>query len=408
MLLPRWCGFWSFRTYQLKPLALGTCIFLACSGLARAQSELTLQFDPVNNQGVDVTFEPAIGVATDKPSDADLKEMTDTLTLRHKYRIYADLRDIAPGKFSTFFLYDIYALDTAAQRWSKFEVKAIPRPFVDTRQTVHFTLTRIQASDEGSIDLPLHSFGGQLLSASPQGFPLKVSVSSGGALELRVQNPSPTLAVTVSKQAQLRISSSKLWDSKTSDIELNGGKDLSLGPGATSSVTFSVVPNKMHALLATLTSLKPEQAHDHLWLQITYAAEQGGVVKSTGELDIPVRFEPSLLNLFAALVIGSLLGTFASQFLPGVWQGWRTLLQQAGRALLLSVVAEIIALLLVGLGSRFVIFTFDLDPWQFLPVLVIGLLVSGGKKLLDVIGIGKGKEAGGNANAAAAAGGHDG
>jgi hypothetical protein len=160
----------------------------------------------------------------------------------------------------------------------------------------------------------------------------------------------------------------------------------------------------MHALLATLTSLKPEQAHDHLWLQVTYASEQGGVSKSTGELDIPVRFEPSLLNLLAALVMGSLLGTLASQFLPGVWKDTRSLLQQTGRALLFSLVAEIIAMLLVGLGSRFVIFTFDLDPWQFLPVLVIGLLVSGGKKLLDMVGIGKEKEAGANAPA----GGHDG
>lgn len=407
MLLTR-CCVWPSREYQLKALALCACVLLGSARRACAQNDLTLELDPVNNQNVDVSFKPAIGVPADKPADTDLKEMTDTLTLRHKYRVYADPRDIAPGKFSTFFLYDIYAFDTAAQRWSKFEVKAIPRPFVDTRQTVHFTLTRAQSNDEGSIDLPLHSFGGQLINVPSPSSPLKVGVSSGGSVELQIQNLSPALAVTVSKEAQLRIQNSRLWDSKTGEIELNGGKDLSLSPGGSSSVTFSVIPNRMQALLATLTSLKPEQAHDHLSLQITYAAAEGGVGKSSGELNIPVRFEPSLLNLIAALVIGSLLGMFASQFLPGVWQGWRTLPKQAGRALLFSAVAEIIAMLLVGLGSRFVIFTFDLDPWQFLPVLVIGLLVSGGKKLLDVIGIGQGREAGPNADAAAAAGGHDG
>src|SRR5438270_6499916 len=154
MLLPRRYRSWPFRERQLTSLALCACVVLGCSRHAPARDELTLQLDAVNNQNVDVSFEPAVGVASDKPSDPDLKEMTDTLTLRHKYRVYADPRNIAPGKFSTFFLYDIYAFDAVTQRWFKFEVKAIPRAFIDNRQTVHFTLARAQASDEGSIDLP--------------------------------------------------------------------------------------------------------------------------------------------------------------------------------------------------------------------------------------------------------------
>src|SRR4051812_30750469 len=180
MQLPTWYRPLQFRERQLTLLALCACIVLGCSQNAPAQNELTLQLDPVNNQNMDVSFEPAVGIASDKPSDPDLKEMTDTLTLRHKYRVYADPRNIAPGKFSTFFLYDIYAFDAAAQRWLKFEVKAVPRSFIDTRQTVHFTLARAQASDEGSIDLPLHSFGGQMLTLPNLGSPLKVAISSGG------------------------------------------------------------------------------------------------------------------------------------------------------------------------------------------------------------------------------------
>jgi hypothetical protein len=52
---------------------------------------------------------------------------------------------------------------------------------------------------------------------------LKVALSSGGSLEVHVQNLSPSLGLTIFNQAQLRIANSKLWDSKTSDVEINGG-----------------------------------------------------------------------------------------------------------------------------------------------------------------------------------------
>jgi hypothetical protein len=157
-------------------LRIVSCAFLlfALSHSAVSQNDLTLQLDPVNNQNVDVSFEPAIATIADKPVDSDLKEMTDTVTLHHRYRLYADPREVAAGKFSTFFIYTFFAYDFSQQRWSKFETKAVPAAFVDTRQLVHFTLERGQSSDEGSIDLPLHSFGSVLIGIPPLTAPFKV------------------------------------------------------------------------------------------------------------------------------------------------------------------------------------------------------------------------------------------
>ena len=93
------------------------------------------------------------------------------------------------------------------------------------------------------------------------------------------------------------------------------------------------------------------------------------------------------MSLIVALLAGSLLGTLATQFLPGTWKGLYALGQRAARGIVFSFVAELFAMLLVSLGSKFVILNFDLDPWQFLPVFFIGFAVSGGKEVLRYIGL---------------------
>jgi hypothetical protein len=139
-------------------------------------------------------------------------------------------------------------------------------------------------------------------------------------------------------------------------------------------------------LLATLGSVKPDAVHETITAVISYRSDLGGVQR-TKPVNILVRFVPSLISLIVALFSGSLLGTLAAQFLPGTWKGFYPMGQKAARGIVFSVVAELFAMLLVALGSKFVILQFDLDPWQFLPVFFIGFAISGGREVLIYMGL---------------------
>ena len=125
---------------------------------------------------------------------------------------------------------------------------------------------------------------------------------------------------------------------------------------------------------------------------LSYSSDLGGVQR-TKPVNIVVRFVPSLISLIVALLGGSLVGTVAAQFLPGTWKGFYAMGQRAARGIVFSFVAELFAMLLVALGSKFVILQFDLDPWQFLPVFFIGFAISGGKEVLSYIGLVKQQKA---------------
>ncbi len=138
--------------------------------------------------------------------------------------------------------------------------------------------------------------------------------------------------------------------------------------------------------------MKPDAVHETVTALISYSSDYGGVQR-TKPVNIAVRFTPSLISLIVALFGGSLLGTLAAQFLPGTWKGLRTVAHMAARGIIFSLVAELFAMLLVALGSKFVILQFDLDPWQFLPVFFIGFAISGGKEVLSYIGLVKAEKA---------------
>ena len=132
--------------------------------------------------------------------------------------------------------------------------------------------------------------------------------------------------------------------------------------------------------------MKPDAVHETVTAVISYKSDLGGVQR-TKPVNIVVRFVPSLISLIVALFAGSLVGTLAAQFLPGTWKGFNAMARMAARGIVFSFVAELFAMFLVALGSKFVILQFDLDPWQFLPVFFIGFAISGGKDVLSFIGL---------------------
>jgi hypothetical protein len=396
-----------------RATTVAACFLVACiASVACAQDDVTLSLAPVSKQNVNVTFLPATGTATERPSDTELRDMIEALTSRRKSKVYADLTHIGPNKYSNLFLYTFFAHDgsQAADRgWYRFDVKSQTSNFVDSRETVHFTLERGRDSDDGEITLPLHSFGDQpLVNIALADNPTRVRLSSENDIQLNVENLSSTLGVSVVDPAQLMLDNQSLWKTAAGPLNITGGK--SLMQGSKSTIFVRVVPNKMQALLATLSPFKPDKSHATIKIVLNWVADQGGGLKTTPPIPIPVRFEPSFPSLFLAATIGSVLATVLSQLLPSAWKTWRAFLRQLVVSWGLAIVVEAFAMLLVQLGSKLVLFGFELDPWQVLPTLFIGFFASGGKHLLDYVGATKAAASvgmpAGDAGGAAAGGDH--
>jgi hypothetical protein len=167
---------------------------------------------------------------------------------------------------------------------------------------------------------------------------------------------------------------------------------------AAQNQTF-VIPVKLDvstfsALWASALKLKGDQPHDNLTFTITYRAGFGGQPRNQ-RFVFPVRFTPSFWALILAVAIGLVLGFATSLLLDKDKRASRdSAFRALGVAIGLSAVAEIFALVLAAGGSKVVIFGFDLDPRQFLPTVVIAILVSGGPSVVDamkrIFGVGGG------------------
>src|SRR5215471_4244288 len=345
-------------------LIIATLLGWGAIGFGQQQVNLSLRLDPLHSQGIEVSFgdnsTPGEALSV-RPRQSDLVAVP---TQKSKYKFYYDPTSVNWGKYCSCFSYTFYS--ERQGRWLQFDVKATPKhAFVDTRQRVIFIIGEGgQEADSGIVDLPLHSFEDEpplIQTIKSKEEPLRVHLS-GDTVEIPITN-SAGLGVTVSDKAQLLLGQPALWDldqvSPDRTISIGGGNNFVVKAGMPSAIKFRIVPNKLKALVATLSSIKPDKPHDTLSVTIEYAADEGGAPKTLVMKDIGIRFAPSFFALGAALLLGSLLGTGASQFLPkATWKGPAALLKQTGGNLIFSVVAEVVAILLVAGDSKFVLFNF--------------------------------------------------
>src|SRR4029077_21040873 len=88
-------------------------------------------------------------------------------------------------------------------------------------------------------------------------------------------------------------------------------------------------------------------------------------------ISVPIRFQPNVLALGTALGVGVLLGSLVllSRKKVKIWKPW---LHALLTALLVGTILELVGMFLVAKDSKFVLFGFNLDPWQSLPVVLLG------------------------------------
>jgi hypothetical protein len=374
-------------------LALTASLFL----LAReaAAIERVLVFDDVKKTDLQANFQSDC-VTTQPPANFQMLQRVPTKT--NAFFLYFDPSLIEPARFGKFFDYTFYVAvpRTNPPVWYSCGTQVYTQgAFLDRSETVHFTVQIGNTIDEGALDVPLHSIASRdFIEITSVTKPAKVDLSQTTGIELSLRSLLSDQDLLVETSVQATASHPGYWVS-TANVKLEDAvsKDvIRIHPGDTSLVRLHLEPKKLPTLLATLGSVKPDAVHETITAVVSYRSDLGGVQR-TKPANIVVRFVPSLISLIVALFSGSLLGTLATQFLPGTWKGFYALGQRAARGIVFSFVAELFAMLLVALGSKFVILQFDLDPWQFLPVFFIGFAVSGGKEVLSYIGLVKEQKA---------------
>ncbi|HWS71907.1 MAG TPA: hypothetical protein VN605_07310 [Thermoanaerobaculia bacterium] len=368
-------------------LALTASLFLLTREAAAV--ERVLVFDDVKKTDLQANFQSDC-VATQPP--ANFQQLQRVPTKANAFFLYFDPTLIEPARFGKFFDYTFYVAAAGANPpvWYTCGTQVYTQgAFLDRSETAHFTVQVGSTIDDGALDVPLHSIASRdFIEVTSVTKPAKVDLSQSAGIELSLRNLLPDQDLLVDTSVQATASHPGYWVS-TANVKLQDalGKDvIRIQPGDSSFVRLQLEPKKLPTLLATLGSVKPDAVHENVTAVLSYRSDLGGVLR-TKPANIVVRFAPSLVSLIFALFAGSLLGTIAAQFLPGTWKGFYAMGQRGARGIVFSVVAELFAMLLVALGSKFVILNFDLDPWQFLPVFFIGFAISGGKEVLSYIGL---------------------
>lgn len=341
----------------------------------------SLAFGSVSDLGV--TLQPDCKTTTQPALDG----MRKALTTQGHFALYFDPDSIKPlpGVASGGFRYTFYVADRRGPslEWTLCDTQVFPHgPFFDGNQQVPFKIVADGVEETGVMEnVPFHSLANNyFLEFIKPSAPTPIELSGTKELPIPLRSLVKDIPVTIARQVTVKSDNPGYWDS-WAEAGLPAVTNLT---NKDTTVNVSAPPLRvMKVLFGTLTSLKPDAAHDKITVTLHYRCGLG--VDRYQPIEIPVRFVPTLPSLLFALFAGSVLGTLAGQTLPGVWKGWRPAAERAGRAILLSALAEAFAFLLVAQGSKFTLFDIELDPRQFLSVFFIGLFVSGGRALFKLL-----------------------
>lgn len=387
-------------------LAVVCGVLLGLAATAPAAAEVELQLLPVSIEGnAQVEFrlsftEPVRDHLDGQSTEGWLCEPCGA------YRVCADLLQIQSDRFLTSFSYVLYVQPRSTSGLSdltrfRFSAKPIGR-FLDQEALVDFVLTVDGVADSGSLRLPVHGISSDpFLASGLSEKPVRLQIGGGETISIDLTNRLQDLDVLVG--GELRVSTDKpgLWAGlPTAALEppLGQGEEFRLRPGSTApgKVKLKPVPVRSKALLAAFFPFKKKQqsanqgaeeedlagVHDRITVYVPYRT-QGGL-KREHAVTVPIRFRPSAFELLIAVGLGALLGNLAP------WsrreRSLKNWLRGAGSAVVMGIVAWLVAVFLVENDSQLRILGTELDPYQILPVGLLGLVVGlWGFKGVDVL-----------------------
>lgn len=252
--------------------------------------------------------------------------------------------------------------------------------YADVRMEVRYGPAD-DAVASAQISLPVASAPGleptPLLGVGPITVPVEVSLGGSTPIELAVKNNVSGMSVLLTADIDVRPARVKLW--KNLRANPPGGRvPFTLAPGAVQTLKIDAEPNLWQALQASFDPTKSDKLHTELKFEVRYTNPTFKGRDLAVPVVVPILFKPSAIALFFALLSGVLLGSLvrllASWRGPiGAWSRWSRWSRATLTALVVGIILQVVGALMVYNNSKFVVFSFNLDPFQTLPVLALGI-----------------------------------
>jgi hypothetical protein len=254
---------------------------------------------------------------------------------------------------------------------TRHKFKAIPSgSFPDQYAQIEMTITEGERSDSDTIALPVGSAPGLQPAAIEVELtrPLQ-SVLLSGPSEFHLTLSNTGGMPVVVESVTLTPEQADLWVEPPSAGGVS--QPLSLEPQRKAALKVLVKPRTTKAIGVSWPPTDNEQRHTTVAIDVRYENPLLQNRPGQAAVSVPVRFQPNVVALAAALTLGVLLGSLVllSRRKVSIWKPW---LRAVTTALLVGVILELVAMFLVAKDSKFVLFGFNLDPWQSLPVVLLG------------------------------------
>lgn len=361
---------------KLIPLYSLATLLIACHGFSATELKVS---DVVLPDGSNVEFSTRTALQ-DESTLAKIGSKTGVSnweTTDKDYDLYVDLTSVQDNYY--YYTYDFYIRRSSAQpnQTEYFHVQAVPHgDFAPTKQKVQFRVVDQNGDHGGSAELPIFSFFSESspLDCTFEQSILSVDLSGGTDVSLKCTNALKDLPIVLDS-AKVEYKDKKYWQGEGQNLEVNGPNEP-LQPGESTHFPHVTLRPKLWQVLTSsiIPRQKPDPSHavDIVYSYRVPPAERSFVLPA---VDIPVRFFPGIWSLLLAVACGSQIGSAIVMLLSSdsahKGKKWKAFVV----AFLLSASAEIIGLILVNQGSKFVLLGLDLDPRQLLPAVFIGVLV---------------------------------
>lgn len=269
--------------------------------------------------------------------------------------------------------YVFYVRPRGTNVTTRFKVKARPvGRFQDRWEPVSFDMEYGNTRDTGTVRLPFlaQSPETDLLVQSNRDQIQEVNLHGARRLRFVLHNPLPDAAIAVQLPPVLR-GDETLW--RTIAPESTQASTVTIPGGRQRTIDVIVQPEPVAAARASLPPSLPTKVHTTIEAEFGYsnASVQGRADVLLGTAK--VRFAPGLGVLLIALLAGVSLGAALAFVVPRLARPGTKRVRFIASALLAALVLELVGMFLVAQNSRFVLFGFDLDPWQTLPTALVGI-----------------------------------
>lgn len=380
-----------------------------------ARARVDLRLEPVDLPDDDARVEfvpPGTGIVVEPGSDLarPMAELFCTTTTH--FRVCADLARIGPAKF-TGFEYPFYVVDHTgdSSRVTRFLFLEFPRGrFFDRQKPVQFVVQDVDEppgsdgesaagqAETGTITLPLHAVrSAQYLDVHTDKPIQKVSLGGGESIWLSVESHLEDLPLVLDS-VEATPTEETLWRSVEVSWDGEEGKPgarslplrIDAGQGPARLVKIVVSPSPLNALWHSLDPFPSAPGgdasaangngealhgiHDRILVTLAYHST-GGNVRYL-HYEIPVRFVPSVPGLILAVALGALVGCAIPPLLGK--RRWKHWWRAAIAALLIAFCVELLAMVLWNFNSRVKVLGFDVDPYQLVQVVLLGVFVGFG------------------------------